>query len=195
MSNKKLSTAELLRRVDAGDSYADIGKDHGISRQAVYNRVMKLRGKTTKAIAVRDEKVTRVIDQKLDAVAQLEKINRGANELLDLCMAWQRGDDVALQILESQRNTKTIRIGDEEMEISEFKFKDPRELALRAMGEIRAQLDLQLKIFSTLYDMKAAQEFQEEVLSAIGEVSEDVRRKIISNLQKRRSVRQVVKFS
>ncbi len=194
MANKKLNTSELLRRVDAGESYADIAKDYGISRQAVHNRILKLRGKTTKAIAVRDKKVTRVIDQKLDAVSQLEKINRDANELLDLCMAWQRGDDVALQILESQRTTKTIRIGGEEMEIGEFRFKDPRELALRAMAEIRSQLDLQLKIFSTLYDMKAVAEFQETVLTTIGEVSPDVRNRIISALNQKSAIRSAVKF-
>ena len=46
---KKLSTSELLRRVDAGDTYAEIGNDHGITRQAVQKQVRLLRGKVTKA--------------------------------------------------------------------------------------------------------------------------------------------------
>jgi len=193
MATKKLSTSELLRRVDAGDSFADIAKDHGISRQAVQKRIVKLRGKTTKAVV--SAKVERVVDQKLDAVDQLQKINDHANELLDLCMAWGRGDDVALQILESQRTTRTVRIGDEEIDVTRFKFKDPRELALKAMSEIRGQLKLQLDIFQALYDLKAAQEFQEEVLSAIGEVSPDVRKQIINKLNKRRVIRSAVRFS
>jgi hypothetical protein len=86
---KKLSTAELLRRVDNGDSYADIARDSGITRQALYNRVRKLKRKSTTVMA--SKKVARVVDQKLDAVSQLQKINDHANELLDLCMAWQRG--------------------------------------------------------------------------------------------------------
>jgi ParB-like chromosome segregation protein Spo0J len=192
---KKLYTSELLRRVDAGDSFAEIASDYGITRQAVQKRVRKLRGRTTKAIAVRDEMVNRVVDQKLDAVDQLQKINDHANELLDLCMAWGRGDDEALQILESQRTTRTVRIGGEEIDVQDFKFKDPRELALKAMAEIRGQLKLQLKIFQALYDLKAAQEFQEEVLSAIGEVSPDVRKQIIHKLNKRRAIRSTVRFS
>jgi hypothetical protein len=193
MAIKKLSTSELLRRVDAGDSFADIAKDHGISRQAVQKRVVALRGKTTKAVA--SAKIGKVVDQKLDAVDQLQRINDHANELLDLCMAWGRGDDVALQILESQRVTRTVRIGDEEVDVTQFKFKDPRELALKAMAEIRGQLKLQLDIFQALYDLKAAQEFQEEVLSAIGEVSPDVRKQIIHKLNKRRAIRSAVRFA
>ena len=38
------------------------------------------------------------------------------------------------------------------------------------MAEIRGQLDLQLDIFKTLYDVEAMAEFQKEVLSAIEEV-------------------------
>lgn len=70
----------MLRRVDAGNSYADIAKDHGITRQAVYKRVRALRGKTTKAVVAK--KVEAVVDQKLDAVQQLIDINKRANELL-----------------------------------------------------------------------------------------------------------------
>lgn len=191
--SKKLHTSELLRRVDAGDSFADIAKDHGISRQAVQKRIQKLRGKTTKVAVVK--KVEEIVDRKLDAVDQLQKINEYANELLDLCMAWGRGDDAALQVLESQRTTRTVRIGDEEIPVDEFKFKDPRELALKAMAEIRGQLKLQLEIFQALYDLKAAQEFQEEVLSAIGEVSADVRKQIIHKLNQRRAIRSTVRFS
>ncbi|MBC2744152.1 MAG: hypothetical protein HGJ93_14185 [Desulfosarcina sp.] len=190
---KKLSTAELLRRVDAGDSFADIANDHGISRQAVQKRVRKLRGKTTKAIV--SKKVEQIVDRKLDAVDQLQKVNEYANELLDLCMAWGRGDKKALQILESQRTTRTVRIGDEEIDVQEFKFKDPRELALKAMAEIRGQLKLQLEIFQALYDLKAAAEFQEEIITAIGEVSPDVRKQIIHKLNQRRAIRSVVRFA
>jgi dsDNA-specific endonuclease/ATPase MutS2 len=109
-------------------------------------------------------------------------------------MDWQKGDGKALQILESQVSTKKIRVGDQEEFVKEFKFKDPRELALKAMAEIRGQLKLQLEIFQCLYDMKAVQEFQDEVLTAIGEASKDVRDRIIRNLSEKRAIRSVVKF-
>ena len=62
------------------------------------------------------------------------------------------------------------------------------------MQEIRGQLNLQLEIFKALYDMKAVAEFQKEVLTAIGEVSPDIRARIIHNLKKARAVRSAFGF-
>ena len=81
MTTKNLSTAELLRRVDAGESFAEIAKDHGISRQAVQKRIRKMRGKTTKTVVVK--KIEQVVDRKLDAVDQLMEINKKAMQMLD----------------------------------------------------------------------------------------------------------------
>lgn len=194
MTQAKINDRKLLRLIDKKKmSQSAAAKELGCSRQAVSKRLQELRGRTTRAVVAK--KVEQCVDQKLDAVAQLQKINEDANELLDLCMAWGRGDDAALQILESQRTTRKLRIGDEEIDATKFKFKDPRELALKAMGEIRGQLKLQLEIFQTLYDLKAAQEFQEEVLKAIGEASPDDRNKIIRRLNQRRAIRSAVRFS
>lgn len=131
-----------------------------------------------------------MVDKNLNAIAQLQKINEYANEILDLLMRWNRGDSEALQILESQVSTKKVRIGNQEEFIKEFKFKDPRELALKAMQEIRGQLSLQLDIFKTFYDAQAIAEFQNEVLTAIKEVSLDVQNRIINRLKEVRAVRQ-----
>jgi hypothetical protein len=130
-----------------------------------------------------------VVDKNLNAVDQLSKINGYANELLDLLMRWNRGDDEALQILESQ--VKRVRRGTKKdaEEVLEYRFKDPRELALKAMAEIRGQLSLQLDIFKTLYDVEAIAEFQKEVLEAIAEVNRDVRDKIVQRLKQRRALR------
>ena len=68
------------------------------------------------------------------------------------------------------------------------------EMKLKIMAEIRGQLKLQLEIFQTLYDMKAVQEFQQEVLTAIGEESPDVRHRIICRLNEKRAIRTVVQF-
>jgi dsDNA-specific endonuclease/ATPase MutS2 len=69
------------------------------------------------------------------------------------------------------------------------------DLKLRAMAEIRNQLKLQLEIFQCLYDMKAVQEFQDEVLTAIGDASPDVRKRIIQALNKKRAIRSAIKFN
>lgn len=68
------------------------------------------------------------------------------------------------------------------------------DLQLKTMAEIRGQLRLQLEIFQALYDMKAVQEFQTEVLQTIGEIDRNVRDKIIYRLNQKRAIRRSVKF-
>jgi hypothetical protein len=108
-------------------------------------------------------------------------------------MQWNRGDETALQILEGQ--VRYVKVDGQEEPVKEFKMKDPRELALKAMAEIRNQLRLQLEIFRSLYNMEEVQRFQEMVVSAIGEVSPETRNKIINNLKRRHVMRSGIKIS
>ena len=85
--------------------------------------------------------------------------------------------------------------GDKEEFVREYKFKDPRDLALKAMNEIRNQLKLQLEIFQALFSLQAAQEFETTILEVIGEVAPDVRSEIIRRINQKRSVRAAVRFS
>ncbi len=130
----------------------------------------------------------KIVNNQIDAFGQINKINSHANELLDTIMAWIRGDKKALQVLEQQVRLIKVGQGDEE-EYREVKIEDPRKLALRCMGEIRAQLDLQLKLLQSLYDMKAVAEFQEEVTKIIGEVDPTLRDELVRRLQDRRAIR------
>jgi hypothetical protein len=69
---------------------------------------------------------------------------------------------------------------------------DDHDTTLKAMREIRGQLELQLEIFKTLYDIQAVADFQKEVLTAIGEVDPSVRNLIINRLKEGRALRQSV---
>jgi len=110
-------------------------------------------------------------------------------------MRWNRGEDEALQILESQVRKVKIGRGEDAQEVTEYKFKDPRELALRAMAEIRGQLKLQLEIFQALYDMQAVQQFQAEVLEIIGSVDPEARDEIIRRLTERNALRSTLELN
>ena len=69
---------------------------------------------------------------------------------------------------------------------------EDHDTTLKAMREIRGQLELQLEIFKTLYDVQAVADFQREVLTAIGEVDTGVRNLIINRLKEGRALRQSV---
>jgi predicted DNA-binding protein (UPF0251 family) len=194
MRNPKINDHKLLRLIDKdGLSQSAAAKKIGVSRQAVNKRLQEIRGKTTKVVVAK--KIEQVVNHKIDAIGQLTRINEYANEILDLLMRWNRGDDEALQVLESQVAPKKVRIGTEELEVQDVKLKDPRELALKAMAEIRGQLKLQLEIFQALFSLQAAEEFQNVVLETIAEVDPKVRNEIIRRINDKRTVRSAVRLS
>jgi len=193
MPERKISVIELENLVRQGCTVSAIARKLGVSKGAVSKRLRRLNVAITKDVSLHH--AGEIVDRKINAIEQLQKINDYANELLDLLMRWNRGDEVALQVLESQVATRRVRVGDQEDFVREYKFKDPRELALKAMQEIRGQLNLQLEIFKTLYDMAAVAEFQKQVLEAIGNASPELKDRIVRNLQERAIVRSTVEFS
>jgi hypothetical protein len=188
----KINLDELHQLLTKGKTTKEIAKYFSVTPGAVSQAKKKLKISVVKNLSL--ETAHKVVGKHLDAVGQLQRINEYANELLDLLMRWNRGDDEALQILESQ--VRKVKVGKEAgaQLIKQYKFKDPRELAFMAMREIRGQLNLQLDIFKTMYDMAAVAEFQKEVLSAIGEVSQDVRARIIQRLKESRALRESVRI-
>ena len=191
MAKPIIDRVKLDHMLRKGKSQKEIAQFFGVTEGAISRAKRELNINVVKAVGL--ERAHEVIDKNLDAISQLQKINSYANELLDLLMRWNRGEDEALQILESQ--VKKVKVRGSEEEVTEYRFKDPRELALKAMAEIRGQLNLQLDIFKTLYDLQAVAEFQKEVLTAIGEVSADVRNRIIQRLKEGRTLRQSVSIT
>jgi hypothetical protein len=91
------------------------------------------------------------------------------------------------QLLNINRKANTL------LELA-IKAKD-HDTTLKAMREIRGQLELQLEIFKTLYDLEAVADFQREVLNAIGEANKDVRDRIIQRLKEGKALRGSVSIS
>jgi predicted transcriptional regulator len=100
-----INDRKLIELIDVKKlSQAKAAQELGVSHQAVNTRLKELRGQTTKVVVAK--KIEQVVERKIDAMDKLQKINDNANEILDLLMAWNRGDDAALQVLESQVTTK-----------------------------------------------------------------------------------------
>jgi predicted transcriptional regulator len=202
MPRPKFSDTKLKQLVNDGLNCTQIAKRLGVTKGAVSQRLKALNLAASKEVAL--VRAADVVRKELNAVEQLQKINDYANELLDLLMRWNRGDPEALQILESQVRKVWIgpkkekedsqEGGGQEDFVTEYRFKDPRELALKAMQEIRGQLKLQLEIFQALYDIQAVAEFQKEVLEIIGNASPETRDQIIHNLKERRAIRSTLDF-
>ena len=191
MPKPKIDRVKLNQMLKSGKPQKEIAQVFGVTAGAISKAKKELNISVVKSVAL--ENAHRVVGKNLDAVEQLQKINADANEILDLLMRWNRGDEAALQILESQ--VRYVKINGQEEPIKKVKMKDPRELALKAMAEIRNQLKLQLDIFQCLYDMRAVQEFQQEVLTAIAEAEPNVRDRIIQRLNEKRAIRRAVSIN
>src|SRR5512143_3857653 len=126
----KIKLSQLLR---SGKSGKEVAQVFGVTEGAISKARKELNISVVKNVAL--ENAHKVVDKNLNAVEQLQKINDYANELLDLLMRWNRGDREALQILESQ--VRKVKVRGSEEEVTEYKFRDPRELALKNMQEIR----------------------------------------------------------
>jgi uncharacterized radical SAM superfamily protein len=185
MPTPKIDKVKLHRMLSSAKTQKEAAQAFGVSSGAISKVAKRLNIDVVRTVSL--ESAHKVVEKNLNTLDQLQKINEHANELLDLLMRRNRGDKEALQILESQ--VRKVKVKGSEEEITEYRFKNPRELALRCMAEIRGQLNLQLDIFKTLYDVEAIAEFQKEVLSAIEEVSPDVRNAIIRRLKERKALR------
>ncbi len=187
----RIDDKQLLQLVRNGNTIISIARKMGVNRSSVSRRLKTLKIAINRNVTIRA--AHKIVDREIDALDQLRKINRDANEILDLLMRWNRGDEEALQVLESQ--VRKIRVRGREEEITQYKSKDPRELALMAMQEIREQLKLHLEMFQALFDMRGVQEFQTEVLEVIGSVSPEARDEIIRRLTEKSALRSAVDFN
>jgi transposase-like protein len=180
MPLKKLSNIELEQLVREGNGVSEIARKLGVAKGTVSKRLKQLRVGIANNVTLHH--AGDVVKREINAAAQLQKINSHANELLDLLMVCINGDEAA----KTEAAAKLGPMGPGS--------KDPKELALKCMQEIRSQLKLQLEIFQTLYDMQAVAEFQREVLQAIGEASLETRDRIIHNLNERRAICSTLDF-
>jgi len=187
----KIDKVKLSTLLRSGKSPADCARHFGVSDGAICKARKELNIAVVKNVTL--ENAHRVVEKGLNTLSQLEKINSNANEILDLLMRWNRGDNEALQLLEGQ--VRKVKIRGSEEEITEYRFKDPRELALKAMAEIRSQLNLQLEIFKTLYDVQAIADFQKEVLTAIGEIDNETRNRIVRRLKEGKALRGAININ
>jgi predicted transcriptional regulator len=181
MPKPKFSDTKLKQLVNYGLNCTQIAKRLGVTKGAVSQRLKALNLAASKEVAL--VRAADVVRKELNTVAQLQKINDHANELLDLLMLCVNGDEIAKQ--EALSKLGPLGPGS----------KDPKELALKCMQEIRSQLKLQLDIFQALYDVQAVAEFQRSVLEEIKSVEPEVKNRILQRLKDARALRSIVEFA
>jgi predicted transcriptional regulator len=150
------------RMVDQGKTQTEIARYFGVSNAAVSKMFKKMGGYVPRVVAF--EKASELVEEKIDAMGQLRRINGLIHSELD-------------HIEESLKTAPK----EERRALQDQKLKH--------VGEIRKQLGLLLNIAQALYNVEEVKLFQETVLEVIGSASEELREKIVRDLQQRRALR------
>ena len=193
MGQSKIDYRELDQMLRAKKPYSEIAKHFGVTKGRISQAKKEMRNQINKVTTLK--KAADVVHDHWDIMAQLRKINEDANRMLDLLIRWQEGDPEALRILESQVKTVTFGKNGETINIQEVKMKDPRELALKCMAEIRNQLKLQLDMYEAYLEFNDRKKFQEEVLRILDEFEPGVKKRAINRLKDRALLRGAVSFN
>ena len=191
-SKPKIDPALLQRWTDQGKSQTWIALQFGVSPQAISKHVKHMG--LAKAKYLVEDGLRPAIKHKINAIEQLTNVNRAANKLLDLLEKWSDGDEEAVRILESQ--TKMMNIGTraepQMMEIATV--KDPRELMIRVMAEIRMQMQTALDIQKTMYHLEDVKAILDGIVKIVQEhVKPDVQKLITDEVMKQKALRMEVK--
>ena len=192
MPKPKIDRIKLSQMLRAGKKQHEIAQFFKVSAGAISRAKRELNVSVIRNVSL--ENAARVVDKQLNAVDQLQRINQISNRLLDELV----GEDRLIDRMVGAVTRSLAHEGDPEQQREYIRrvalqVSQDRNTALKACAEIRNQLRLQLEIFQMLYDLKASQEFQEEVLTAIGETSPEVRDAIIRRLTEKSALRRALR--
>lgn len=148
MARKTINDKKMLQLIDSGCSQAETARKMGFTRAAISKRLQELRGKTTRVIVARNTK--EVVNNNLDAISQLEKINNRANQLLD-----EVEDDpgMAVKIMAEIRGQLKLQLDIFEVLYSTQAAKEFQTEVLEAIGE--ADHETRKKIIDRLNKKRA----------------------------------------
>jgi len=147
--------------VEKGYNQRQAADHFGVTEAAISKRVKALQLNLSRHVGL--ERASDVAQHGLDVVNQLHRINRVISEELDWATTEARREGADRKGLQST--------------------------LIELASEVRKQLGFQFEILRSLYDFRAAAEFQQEVLNVIGEVSPETRQAIIQRLTERRALR------
>lgn len=164
----KIDLEKLQRLHEAGKTGVDMARELGVGPPAISKALKKLGLARVQDVVLK--KAEKINSRKLDAMKQLEKINRAIERQLD---------EIQGELGKASGEQKATL----------------RDAQIKHTAEIRKQLDLLLQIGKALYGVEEVAAFQKIVLEEIGCESLECRNRILKRLQSRRTTSGLVGFS
>jgi uncharacterized protein YerC len=195
MGKAKINRVKLSRMLRDGKSQKDIARAMGVSEAAISKAKKELNLAVVKSVSL--ESAHKIVETNLDTIAQLLHVNEVANQLLDELTGEDHIINRMVQAVQAFIEFEANPTKDNSKHLKTIikMVNSEKNTAIKACDQILKQLNFQLEIYKTLYDLKAIQEFQQEVLNTIAEVSPKVRNDIIKRLKERRALRPSVSIN
>ena len=180
--NKKVDPKVLKNLIREGKTVTQIAEYFGCTPSAISQAKSKL------SIAVVDDATWRaheITNENIQFMQQLNKTNKILADSIDRLEAIIAGDEEA---------TKSLRRLYREGNLfgkrgsSSVAFRDPQELLLKLISELRMQARLYIDISAQMQDHEEAQIFQAAVLEVIGNESPEIRQRIVKKLIDRKKL-------
>lgn len=184
----KVSNQVLVQVFSSNHDYIKTGKTVGLDPSTVRRRLKNLKINGTKAVVLESAGV--LVAHGVDAFAQIIALNNKANKLLNDLLPDDE-DELFYDLEGIQADQPDFM---EKVKALVKKITRNRSLSVKVMDSILKQLETQRKYLESLYDMKAAAEFQKAVIDSIGEESPETKQRIIEKLQSERAIRASVQF-
>jgi uncharacterized protein HemY len=140
-------------------------------------------------------------EDNIDAMEQLRSINGSMVDILRRCNKMIVREENKMETLDKlSESFDKIGSSEEQKKVMDKVWNNNTKNVLAIQtnligisGEVRKQIELQLKIAETLYNLQMMAEFQNEIIDIIKSVDSLTAQKLIAKLKERRAVRGLLK--
>jgi transposase len=196
----KIDENVMMQMYRDGKNAADIARHFGCTYMAVVNMKKRVEGRLLRVPDVSGSQLSR---QNIDTVAQLKLMNEHVlKELKRSQRLIDREDKLVIEYDRLEKQVKKDPTNNEliqKLKVAYAGVSVPDILKIQTniiaiSGEVRKQIELQVKIFETIYNVTMVSEFQEEIIELLRQVDPVLKDQIIKKLKERRNIRSITKM-
>jgi transposase len=197
---KKIDENVMMQMFRDGKNTSQIARHFGCTFMAVKNMKKRVEGRLLRVPDVSGSQLSR---QNIDTVSQLKLMNEHVlKELKRSQRLIDREDKLVIEYDKLEKQVKKDPTNNEliqKLKVAYAGVSVPDILKIQTniiaiSGEVRKQIELQVKIFETIYNVTMVSEFQEEIIELLRQVDPVLKDSIIKKLKERRSIRSITKM-
>ena len=195
----KIDEVEMMRLFKANRTIGEIAKHFHVT----YNAVQKMKTRCEKRLAaVPDLSRSEVSRNNIDTVFQLRLMNDHILHELKRCQRLVTREDSAVLEREKledlvKKNPQDLALVKKLKEMGPVNINDILKIQsniISISSEVRKQIELQVKIYETIFNVQMVAEFQEEIIEILRTVDPELKEKVLRKLKERRSLRGLVRL-